>query len=147
MSAELTWLAADGFKIGIGSVLRRVGEPETRGVVVNTIHAGQNVSAVLMPVEGDVHIQLSGTGGSVTRVTNKHLEWEHIPRAEQTYTERYLSWVVSPWQDQEDRGADGILALLPDVAEQWDYQTLEDALRTIAQHMDELAAVQKDLTT
>lgn len=139
---EVACADADGEPIREGSVLRHI-EDNDRGVVMRISRVGmQSVS----PIDqvGDIHIQ---TSPGCHRCTNNYFKWRHIPHNEQTYEERFLSWLHRPYEhDSEksvskDEGAaiDGIMALLPDDVVDWDYgpfpDRLEDALRFLMQHL------------
>lgn len=139
----------DGTGKGIypGSVLENVKDKD-RGVVVRIVKAGDYS---LMGVEcvGDLNIQ---TRHGSTRITNKYSEWRHVPHAEQTYEERYESWLCVPFQEgvwsesksrEEQIAIDGIMSLLPRDIVDYGYgpfaDSIENALRYLAIHLAELS--------
>lgn len=133
---------ADGRAIREGSVLREINDGE-QGVVTWIGRAG-GPSGPAMASVGDIAVQKSSR---VTRVTNRYSQWRHVSHIEQSYAERYLSWMHRPHDHDEDgdiskdeaMAIDGIMALLPDDIVDWDYgphpDRLEDALRFLADHL------------
>lgn len=138
---------ADGRPIREGSVLREISDGE-RGVVVHIVRAGDRDGPPLAAV-GDLGIQ---TRRGTMRVTNRYSQWRHIPHAEQTYEERYVSWLKVPFDHDGSRrisraealAIDGIMALLPDDLVDWKYgptpDRIQDALRFLSDHLTSLAA-------
>jgi hypothetical protein len=135
----------DGRAIRLGTVLRHI-EDGARGVVVAIKRAG-DVGSVLDCV-GDIHVQVSPGG---IRCTNMYASWRRIPRNEQTYDERLLSWLMRPHKfdgelimdKSESLAVDGIMALLPDDAVNWERgpfpDSLENALRFLVGHLSKMA--------
>lgn len=134
---------AKGHAIVEGSVLKSI-EDDSRGVVKTIKRAGDRGGA--FDQVGDIHIQ---TSPGSTRVTNRYDKWLHVPHNDQTYEERFLSWVYRPYDHDEDRqvsadtglAIDGIMALLPDNIVDWEYgpwpDSLEDALRFLWRYLAE----------
>ncbi len=132
---------ADGVAIREGSVLREINDG-ARGVVRRIIRPGD--SGTLFDCVGDVQIRVSP---GHTRVTNNYNQWRHIPHSEQTYQERLESWLQQPFvldpykhaAEDEQRATEGIMALLPEDAVDWEYgpcpDRLEDALQFLATHL------------
>ena len=104
----------------------------------------------MAPIVGDLHIKLDSW---CTRVTNKYGNWKHLPHDEQTYDERLLSWHCRKYVHEErddslaissDEGMaiNGIMALLPSDAVDWDYgpfpDRIGDALTILARHLKSL---------
>ena len=142
---EVKLADADGVAISEGSVLVNIKDGD-RGVVVKVGRKGA-YSNLLMFSIGDIAIQ---KGPGITRVTNCYGGWRHIPKKDQTYQERLLSWLQTPYEHDEyhnvSRGEgcaiSGIMALLPDEIVDWDYgpfpDRIEDALRFLAEHLEEI---------
>ena len=144
---------ADGVPIREGSVLRSIEDGE-QGVVVRIVRVGDFGHA--FERVGDLIIQ---TGSCRSRVTNRYRFWKHVPREEQTYEERYLSWFrdrqafdYNGLCDKEDVSDDakkaisGIMALLPEEIVCWQEgpwpDTIEDALRFLTRHLSTTAPSQ-----
>lgn len=133
---------ADGAAIREGSVLQHIIEPD-RGVVIRISRVGDKPATFLDQV-GDIGIR---TSVGCTRFTNQYSQWRHIPQNQQTYEERYWSWLNRPYEHDADRcknkaedmAVDGIMALLPDDIVDWDYDSgpysLEDALGYLVRHL------------
>lgn len=137
---------ADGKPIRVGSVLREINDGE-RGVVVRIVRVGDMGS--IFDAVGDLNIHIErGT----TRVTNRYNQWRHIPKDEQTYRERYLSWMKTPFNKdlaalaysenlalETQVAIDGIMALLPSDTVNWEEgpwpDTLEQALSFLTEHL------------
>lgn len=132
---------ADGRPIREGSVLREISDGY-RGVVVQIVRSGQ--PGPMFSGLGDIVISKSpGT----SRVTNRYSQWQHIPHNDQTYHERFVSWLHRPYfhdghngiSKDEGQAIDGIMSLLPDDVVDWDYgptpDRLEDALKFLAAHL------------
>jgi hypothetical protein len=138
--------SADGKIISKGSVLHHVSE-NCRGVVVRIVRTGDR--GTVFDAVGDLNIRISA--GSM-RVTNRYNDWRIIPRAEQTYEERYYSWVHMGEFDaelyseslskDEAYAIDGIMALFPTDPVDHTYGTpvhyVSDAIRYLAEHLDAL---------
>ena len=138
---------ADGMIIRLGSVLRNIHDGD-QGVVVRVMKYG-DVGIRWLDAVGDIHIQSSP--GSV-RVTNKYHLWRHVPRAQQSFRERHLSWFNDPdayqyncldeqdeLTDAERKAITGIMALLPEEIVDWESgpwpDTVEDALRFLVDYL------------
>lgn len=142
---------ADGRPIREGSILRHIKEPAV-GVVDQIVRPGDRVPSILPTYVGDLHIRL---GPGVHRVTNRYSDWRHVPHDDQTYAQRYLSWLLtkespdafddeySRMTKDEARVVAGIMALLPEDAVDWDYgpfpDTAQDALEILSRHLSKLA--------
>lgn len=138
-------LDADGKPIIEGVVLHHLSDG-ARGVVVGVARPGEKPKYALS-APGDIGIL---TAPGCTRVTNMHARWRRIPREEQTYAERRIAWMHTPYDHDESRPAckaegaaiDGIMALLPTDPVDWSYgpfpDRLEDALYFLEQHLTEL---------
>lgn len=137
----------DGKPIWEGAVLQHIKEQD-RGVVIRISRVGDRACSILDQV-GDLVIQTSR--GSY-RHTNNYSQWKHIPHDEQTYEERFVSWCSRRYNHQdtlrqcsEDEGLaiDGILALLPEDAVDWDFGPFPDkfpiALEYLKRHLEKLA--------
>jgi len=137
---------AGGVPIREGSVLINLKDGG-RGVVTQIVRLGDRVH--LLGQVGDVMIQ---TSPGCSRGTNQYDRWQHIPHNEQTYNERYLSWLKrGKYEHDEDREAsydeglaiDGIMALLPDDTVDWDHgpwpDRIEDALRFLVNKLNEVS--------
>lgn len=136
----------NGNPIREGSVLREINDGE-RGVVVRIVRPGDMGSA--FDSAGDLHIR---TGRGTTRVTNRYSQWAHIPHNDQTYEERLHAWLKTPYEHcqfrckskDEDIAIDGIMALLPDDAVDYDYDSgphsIEDALGYLVAHLTQRVA-------
>ena len=136
---------SDGRPIREGSVLREINDGE-QGVVTHISRAGGQAISPFDTV-GDIAIK---TSRGTSRCTNRYNQWRHVPRNEQTYEQRLLSWKLTPYDHEEDRGVsedeglavDGIMALLPDDLVDWDYgpfpDRLDNALTYLDQHIEEL---------
>jgi hypothetical protein len=137
---------ADGFPIKEGSVLREISDGE-RGVVVAIVRPDTHDRPALSCV-GDIGIQ---TRVGTLRVTNRYSKWRHIPHDEQTYEERFVSWLARPFHHDDESGRsraealaiDGIMALLPDDLVDWENgpwpDRIEDALKFLSKHLTTLA--------
>jgi len=98
-AAGVPLVDADGVPIREGSVLLNIKDGE-RGVVVTVVRPGGTYwGAGLPPCVGDIHIRLQP---SVKRITNIYGEWRHVARADQTYTERLLSWQATPALEHDE---------------------------------------------
>jgi len=138
--------AIDGSGIFPGSVLEHIEDKE-RGVVVKVYKAG-DWSILGVACEGDLAIE---TTRGTTRITNQYSKWRHVPHAEQTYDQRFRSWLARPYlhdeykQSSADEGLaiDGIMALLPEDAVDWEYgpwpDRLDDALKFLTDHLTKLS--------
>lgn len=134
-------LDANGVAIKVGSVVRKVGLPNKRGVVVQICEEGQ-LSMAAFSVVGDVVIAYEP---SSYYVTNQYHDWEHIPKDEQTAGERYNAWLWTRLDQEEATFGSlsffcrGIQALLPTkyVRECPMYNT-EGALSVLACYIDDL---------
>jgi len=146
--AEIPIVDADGVAILVGSVLERVDGTD-RGVVTQIVLPGALIRCVLIPVIGDLEIE---TSPSCRRITNQWAKWRHIPKERQTYRERFRSWQLTPYEHDDNNGKrssdeglaiDGILALLPPDAVDWDYgpwpDSIEEALGFLETHLTQLA--------
>lgn len=134
-----------GRDIQKGSVLENVKD-KGRGVVTHIYKLGDR-SVLGLACEGDISIR---TSAGTSRITNQYSQWRHIPPAEQTYEERFHSWLSRPYEHDEfkqcsqDEGAaiDGIMALLPPDIVNWEYgpwpDRIEDALRFLLGHLQEI---------
>lgn len=144
-----------GVAIEEGSILRTLpGDAcPAAGVVTRIIREGD--VATTMSCVGDVHIHI---GGGSTRVTNRYSKWEHVPRAEQTYRQRWWAWRTRPYEHceydyhsgaSEDEGfaIDGLLSLFPEDPRDYDNDMygdcIDEVLGMIASHLDEVAAQKK----
>lgn len=91
---------------------------------------------------GDLIIS-DGRGGS--RISNRYSHWRHIPREQQTYPERFESWMAAPFEDDEDMPGNsyserlaiqGIMSLFPSDPVDYTYgpipETTECALGLLA---------------
>lgn len=141
---EVTVADADGVPIREGSVLREINDGD-RGVVIKIFRAGDK--GTVIDRIGDINIRIrAGT----TRVTNRYDQWRHIPHNEQTYYERFTSWMQTPHyydpidalvSKDESLSCGGIMALLPEdiVSDYGPFpDRLEDALRYLVQHLSEI---------
>jgi hypothetical protein len=145
-TTEIECADIDGIAIHEGSVLTST-EPtdKCRGVVTAIRREGDHCR--MAELVGDLIIE---TFPGVTRVTNKYKKWRHVPRDDQTYQERLLSWKYLPYDHEEDREAsedeglaiDGIMALLPADIVDWENgpwpDRLDDALGFLVEHLAEL---------
>jgi len=136
----------DGAAIHEGSVLASI-EPadECQGVVIAIRREGDRCP--FFESVGDLIIE---TGPGQKRVTNKYKKWRHVPRENQTYQERLLSWRQLPYDHEEDREAsedeglaiDGIMALLPVDMVDWENgpwpDRIDDALGFLVAHLAKL---------
>ena len=139
---EVALVDADGVSILEGSVLRHI-QDGAQGVVTRIVRAGDTV-APFMACVGDIGIR---TAPGCTRMTNCYTAWRHVPHAQQTYHERFLSWTQKKYDHDHDRDVsedegmaiDGIMRLLPEDTVDWERgpwaDTLEDALNFLAQHL------------
>lgn len=150
---------ADGLPIRVGSVLKNIPSEADRngpdrGVVVDIILPGQPRRGMMAAGVGDLIIKLQP---AVYRVTNRYTDWRHIPRKDQTYSERFLAWQSVDYEHDDTRrvsrdegcAMEGILALLPESCftesvDPWP-ESLEDALEHLVAHMERLAAENKAL--
>lgn len=135
---------ADGVPIREGSVLREISDGD-RGVVVRVVRAGDRGTA--LDAVGDLNIY---NRPGCTRVTNRYNQWRHIPHNEQTYDERFVSWLqkehyydpdYSGVSKDESLAISGIMALLPDniVSDYGPFpDRLADALRYLEQHLSKV---------
>lgn len=133
----------DGKAIREGSVMRETTDGD-RGVVIRIVRAGDIGSPILSNV-GDLAIS---TKPGTTRITNRYDSWKHIPHDDQTYSERYLSWMNRDFDYDEGQpisrdtalAIDGIMSLLPTDIVDWEYgpwpDRLEDALRFLVNHLN-----------
>lgn len=134
---------ADGEPIVIGSVLKHI-EDGDRGVVVAIGRKGEH-TAIPFFAHGDIAVQSSP---GCQRISNQYAKWRHIDRDHQTYEERFLSWMRTPFdRDSLDAGDDvsekiaveGIMALLPIDIVDWEMgpwpDRLEDALGFLVEHL------------
>lgn len=144
-TVQFTVAIADtnGVAIREGSVLESLEDGE-RGVVVRILRAGDMGS--LLDQIGDLNIK---TGPGSTRVSNQYRKWRHIPHDQQTYQERYESWLHRKYehgsdlkQVSHDMGLciDGIMALLPSDTVNWEYgpwpDSIEETLRFLVKHLE-----------
>lgn len=157
MSAPITFerivkvelVDADKTPIQLGSVIQRIDDPDSRGVVTRIALPG--MIGMAMECLGDVHVR---TGPGTSRVTNKYDQWRHIPHDEQTYEERYYSWLYGEfWHDEysqlskdEQFAMSGVIALLPENAIDWTYEypnSIDDVLKYLMKHLMELKENEK----
>lgn len=141
---KVTCADADGVAIREGSVLKEINDGE-RGVVTRIVRASDTVAPMAACI-GDIVISISGNP-STKRVTNRYAQWRHIPHNDQTYSERFLSWMQKPFVHDEDSrisrdqqlAIDGILNLLPDDVVDWTFglcpDRLQDALHYLVEHL------------
>lgn len=142
---------ADHKPICEGSVLRHVKDGVV-GVVDRIIRPTDKFGPFFAQV-GDILIR---TSPGTHRGTNRYTDWKHVPHSEQTYAQRYLSWLLrketaeeyaqeegSHMTEDEARVVAGIMHLLPDDAVDWDYgpfpDTIEDALKILSSHLSKLS--------
>lgn len=140
---------ADGKPIAEGSVLRCLDDGE-QGVVVKILRAGDY--GTFLDQVGDLQIH---TGSGSTRCTNRYSRWRHVPREEQTYEQRFLSWFHDKTAleyngliEDEEKTPDarlaisGIMALLPEEIVDWETgpwpDSVEQALRFLVQHLSSI---------
>lgn len=136
---------ADNMPIQVGSVLREINDGE-QGVVVAIMRIG-DVGSPFDQV-GDLKIHM---GQGCTRVTNRYDQWRHVPHNEQTYEQRFISWLNIPYDytdaypsvsADEAKAIDGILSILPDDTIDWNFgpypHTVEDALHFLVRHLSSL---------
>ncbi len=141
---------ADGKAIRVGSVLKEINDGE-RGVVCRIMRVGDR--GTIFDQAGDLHVH---TGIGSTRCTNRYNQWRHIPKDEQTYRERYVSWLKTPHDEklsilihgeempQAARVAiDGIMALLPSDTVDWENgpwpDSIDQTLNFLAEHLSTIA--------
>lgn len=146
MSNKIEFKDADGKDIEIGSVLLNIYDKK-RGVVIDLVDEKCKWIryAAISPCFGDMRIKL---GSGSYRVTNICSEWRHIHRDEQTYRERYESWVVRPhvYDDSKpvDKNTDllisGICNILPqkylDGYENMDIIEIEEVLSELVDYLE-----------
>lgn len=138
---EIPCADCDGVPIREGSVLCEIADNE-KGIVTRIIRAEDKYAPMAAAV-GDLLIR---TGAGCTRVTNRYSKWQHVPKAQQTYQERWLSWSYTrrapdaEWD--EEHMVSGIMALLPDdiVDDNWEVwpSTFENVMPVLAAHLDKL---------
>lgn len=137
---------ANGEAIVPGSVIKNIKDGQT-GVVMKIAKVGERTFGFAPLVQvGDLQIRL---GPGHMRITNIYSDWRHVPHGEQTYEQRYQSWMAQPSyydseyeQVSEDEylAIKGIMALLPADLEK-DYclaDRLEDALAYLVEHLTDL---------
>ena len=135
---------ADKVPILKGSVLQHIDDEDCRGVVTRIALPG--MQGYTMECAGDIHVR---TGPGCARVSSKYHTWRHIPHDEQTYEERYLSWLYHEfWYDKdssiskdEQFAMSGIIALLPENAIKWETHypnDFQDSLEYLMKHLMEL---------
>lgn len=144
---------ADGIPIKVGSVLERIEKDERlscRGVVTQIGLPGVMVRACIIGMAvGDIEIE---TCPGSYRITNQWSEWRHIPKERQTYRERFRAWCLVPYEHDDNNGTrshdeglaiDGILALLPPDAVDWEYgpwpDSIAEALAFLQEHLSEIS--------
>lgn len=139
---------ADGVRICEGSVLREINDGE-RGVVTRVVRAGDK--GTVLDAVGDLNIYMRP---GCTRVTNRYNQWRHIPHNEQTYDERFTSWLQTPHHHDPDYASvskdesiacAGIMAILPDdiVSDYGPFpDRIENALRYLVQHLSNNSSAQ-----
>lgn len=147
---EVEVKCADGREICVGSVLRKVDDWTDCGVVRRICMSPDDVQHMMGAV-GDMLIFKSA---GCTTISNKYSSWEHIPHDEQTYEQRFQSWLCRPLdrgyeltQSEADRSDDevnainGIMTLLPEKIVDWENgpwpDKIEDALRFLSEHLTE----------
>lgn len=135
----------DGRPIREGSVIREINDGE-QGVVTWVGRNGSKTGPMFASL-GDIAVQISP---GIRRVTNRYCQWRHVAHDDQTYQERFLSWMLRPYDHDHDRGIskdegmaiDGIMALLPIDIVDWDYgpfpDRIEDALGFLADYLQTL---------
>lgn len=136
-----------GKHINVGDVLQSIDDNE-QGVVVRISKVGDMAVTPIDQV-GDLHISISP---GCTRVTNRYNRFRHVPRAQQSYQERYLSWLHDKnafsyngledderKSDDEKKAITGIMALLPDDVVDWESgpwpDSIESALNFLVEHL------------
>lgn len=135
---------ADKAPILKGSVLQHIEDKNCRGVVTRIALPG--MLGYVAECVGDIHVR---TGPGCARVSSKYHAWRHIPHDDQTYEERYLSWLYSEfWHDEhltiskdEQFAMSGIMALLPENAIKWETHypsDFQDTLEYLMKHLMEL---------
>lgn len=134
-----------GKVISLGDVLRHQSDG-TSGVVVELGIPGQLSRFPGMAV-GDIAIQTSRQN---TRITNCYDEWSPVPHDDQTYEQRYVSWLLrpfEPWGEEYGHSRDctialdGIMALLPtSITGHQDFypRDIEDVISRLAEHLETL---------
>jgi len=130
-----------GEPIYAGSVLRKI-DSDTTGVVMRIIKEGDYTS--MFSCIGDMEIHISP---GITRVSNQYDKWIHVPKSEQTFYQRYLSWYQKPsyideWSEiskDEQICMEGILSILPDECINWEFDppgNFTEALNLLANYLD-----------
>lgn len=139
---------ADGTPIRVGSVIEHITDGDC-GVVVQIMRQGMMATTPVDQI-GDLHIQNSP---GCTRCTNLYDQWRHVPHDRQSYDHRFLSWMLTPLRkrdedfdkvsDDERKAIDGIMSILPESIVDWSFgpwpDTLEDALRFLVTHLNEIS--------
>lgn len=140
--------SAHGQYLQQGNVVRKIkGDKQDRvtGIIMRTLKPGDKGNVFQMV--GDIEIYISQ---GVTRITNKYSEWEHVPKEEQTFFQRYMSWLYTPGEkpEYEEHMSDdewmcyrGIVDILPEETVDWDNNppsNFTEVFRILAQYMDTL---------
>lgn len=153
-SEPVEMLDADGKQIREGSVLRHARE-ETRGVVELIVKDEPKFS--FTPLFAGIGDMVIHEGAGVQRITNRYRDWRHVPHAEQTYHERFRSWIHSTYHHEEfydyseDTGVaiSGILALMPRDVVDCDYgpwpDSISGTLEILAQYLETLEGLREQL--
>ena len=140
-------VSATGKPIKVGDVLRSI-EDNTTGVVARIVKAGEIGS--FFDQVGDLHIKISP--GSY-KISNRYSFWKHVPRAEQTFEQRFLSWLYdknvydyndllsdNSQTDDSRKAISGIMALLPEDTVNWEDGpwpgSIEQALRFLVEFFE-----------
>ncbi len=145
---------SDGTPIKEGSVLINL-EDGSRGVVTEIGREGHITGTPMMCI-GDVRIQMSP---GHARVTNNYSKWQHLPHNDQSYEERFLSWLQRPYErdefsevsKDEGKAIAGIMAILPDDVVNWETgpcpDNIEAALQFLVEHLENQFSNKQHSTT
>lgn len=140
-------IAEDGKPIVKGDVLINV-QDGVRGVVTWVGLPGATNGPMFSGL-GDIAVRRDS---SLTRVSNQYSHWRHVEHDDQTYAERFLSWIHVPYvHDHHDNFSEeagmvmhGIMALLPSDSVDWTYgptpDTPENVLQLLTDHLTKLQA-------
>lgn len=131
----------DGIEIKLGAVLRDTSNTHNVGVVVKI--ATKDSAFILAERVGDISIQ---TSPGCRIVSCNYSKWKRVPHDEQTFDQRYLSWIYSysKYEDPEYFYIDGLLSLIDESFIEEDNYPIkfEEALNLVKKQLTAL----KDVT-
>ena len=127
-------ISANGRQLNIGDVVCKHENPTVRGVVVRTVE-NRNL-LTLAEHDSDIGVQ---TSAGCTIITSNYSSWEHISKSDQTVSERFISWQVTPSdQSEEDFFVSSIMSVCDDVDDDVWPISYVDAMKVLSNQLARL---------